>query len=128
VIYAPAMLELANKVPVRAFAHITGGGLPGNVPRCLPDGLRARLDARRWKAPPVFGWLQRAGNVPTDDMLRTFNCGLGMIVVVDKSDVGKVTGALVAAGETVREVGVIERAPTDEADCVVEHADSLWRS
>jgi phosphoribosylaminoimidazole (AIR) synthetase len=76
----------------------------------------------------VFVWLQRAGSVPTDDMLRTFNCGLGMVVVVDKSDVGRVTGALVAAGETVREVGVIERAPTDEADCVVEHADSLWRS
>jgi phosphoribosylformylglycinamidine cyclo-ligase len=98
------------------------------VPRCLPDGLRARLDARRWKAPPVFGWLARTGSVPTDDMLRTFNCGLGMIVVVGKGDVGKVTGALVAAGESVREVGVIERAPTSEADCVVENADSLWPS
>ena len=79
-------------------------------------------------SPPIFGWLQRAGNVPTDDMLRTFNCGLGMIVVVDKSDVGKVAGALVAAGEAVREVGVIERAPTAEADCLVDNADSLWRS
>src|SRR6185503_9490883 len=124
----PLLQAIRSTGAIKGLAHITGGGLPGNVPRCLPDGLRARLDAKRWKASPVFGWLQRAGNVPTDDMLRTFNCGLGMIVVVDKSDVGKVTGALVAAGETVREVGVIERAPTDEADCVVEHADSLWRS
>ena len=98
------------------------------MPRCLPDGLRARLDARRWKPPPCSAGCSATGNVPTDDMLRTFNCGLGMIVVVDTGDVGQVTGALVAAGETVREVGVIERAPTAEADCVVEHADSLWRS
>jgi len=124
----PLLQAIRGTNAIKGLAHITGGGLPGNVPRCLPDGLRARLDAKRWKAPPVFVWLQRAGSVPTDDMLRTFNCGLGMVVVVDKSDVGRVTGALVAAGETVREVGVIERAPTDEADCVVEHADSLWRS
>src|SRR3954469_16385129 len=124
----PLLQAIRSTGAIKGLAHITGGGLPGNVPRCLPDGLRARLDARRWKAPAVFGWLQRAGNVPTDDMLRTFNCGLGMIVVVDRGDVGRVTGALVAAGEVVREVGVIERAPTAEADCVVENADSLWRS
>ena len=124
----PLLQAIRGTGAIKGLAHITGGGLPGNVPRCLPDGLRARLDARRWKAPPVFGWLQRAGNVPTDDMLRTFNSGLGMVVVVGKVDVGKVTCALLAAGETVREVGVIERAPADEADCVVDNADSLWRS
>jgi phosphoribosylformylglycinamidine cyclo-ligase len=127
-IYVKSVLELMVKIDVKGLAHITGGGLPGNVPRCLPDGLRARLDAGRWKAPPVFGWLQRTGAVPSDDMLRTFNCGLGMIVVVDKADVGKVIGALVAAGEVAHEVGVIQRAPTSEADCVVDNADSLWRS
>jgi phosphoribosylformylglycinamidine cyclo-ligase len=126
-IYVKSLLQaIRSTSAIKGLAHITGGGLPGNVPRCLPDGLRARLDARRWKAPPVFGWLQRTGAVPTEDMLRTFNCGLGMIAVVDKSDVGKVTGALVAAGEVVREVGVIERAPTSEADCVVDNAESLW--
>jgi len=113
---------------LKGLAHITGGGLPGNVPRCLPDGLRARLDARRWTAPPVFGWLKEVGGVPTDDMLRTFNCGLGMIVVVAESDAGRVAKSLVDAGETVSEIGFIERAPTAEADCVVDHADSLWRS
>ena len=92
------------------------------------DGAVARLDARTWKAAPVFGWLQKVGGVPTDDMLRTFNCGLGMIVVVDKNDAPKVTKALTDTGETVSAVGVIERAPTEEADCIVEHADTLWRS
>ena len=113
---------------IKGLAHITGGGLPGNVPRCLPDGLRARLDARQWKPPAVFGWLRAEGNVPTDDMLRTFNCGLGMVVVVARANVEQVTRALADAGETVREVGIIEPAPTAEADCVVDHADSLWRS
>ena len=82
-IYVKPLLQAIRATgAIKGLAHITGGGLPGNVPRCLPDGLRARLDARRWTTPPVFGWLQRAGSVPTDDMLRTFNCGLGMIVVV----------------------------------------------
>jgi phosphoribosylformylglycinamidine cyclo-ligase len=113
---------------IKGLAHITGGGLPGNVPRCLPEGLRARLDARQWSVPPVFRWLREVGQVPTDDMLRTFNCGLGMIAVVAKDDATRVAMALTEAGETVREIGVVERAPTDEADCIVEHADSLWRS
>ncbi len=128
-IYVKSVLAATRSTgAIKGLAHITGGGLPGNVPRCLPDGLRARLDARQWMAPPVFGWLREVGNVPTDDMLRTFNCGLGMVAVVDKRDAGRVTGALIAAGEVVREVGVIEQAPSAEADCVVENADSLWRS
>jgi phosphoribosylformylglycinamidine cyclo-ligase len=114
---------------VKGLAHITGGGLPGNVPRCLPDGTRARLDARRWRAPPVFRWLREAGHVPTDDMLRTFNCGLGMIAVVAQKDASTVAKALTDAGESVHQVGVIEpAAPAAEADCVVDYAESLWRS
>ena len=72
--------------------------------------------------------LHQVGQVPTDDMLRTFNCGLGMIVVVAKDDAARVAHALTETGETVSEIGVIEKAPTDEADCVVEHAESLWQS
>jgi phosphoribosylformylglycinamidine cyclo-ligase len=128
-IYVKQLLSVIRATgAIKGLAHITGGGLPGNVPRCLPDGLRARLDARQWTAPPVFGWLRNVGDVPTDDMLRTFNCGLGMIVVVGKSDSARVAKALSDAGETVSEIGVIGRAPTAEADCVVEHADSLWRN
>jgi phosphoribosylformylglycinamidine cyclo-ligase len=124
----PLLAAIRGTQAIKGLAHITGGGLPGNVPRCLPDGLRARLDARQWKPPSVFGWLRAEGNVPTDDMLRTFNCGIGMVVVVARADVERVAHSLTAAGETVREVGVIEPAPTSEADCIVEHEDSLWRS
>jgi phosphoribosylformylglycinamidine cyclo-ligase len=124
----PLLAAIRGTGAIKGLAHITGGGLPGNVPRCLPDGLRARLDARQWKPPAVFGWLRAEGNVPADDMLRTFNCGLGMVVVVARAKVEQVTRFLADAGETVREVGVIEPAPTAEADCVVDHADSLWRS
>jgi phosphoribosylaminoimidazole synthetase len=124
----PLLSTIRATHALKGLAHITGGGLPGNVPRCLPAGLRARLDATRWAAPPVFGWLRDVGGVPTDDMLRTFNCGLGMVAVVGKDDAARVAEALRSAGETVSEIGAIERAPTDEADCVVEHPDSLWRS
>jgi len=124
----PLLAAIRGTGAIKGLAHITGGGLPGNVPRCLPDGLRARLDARRWTAPDVFSWLRATGNVPTDDMLRTFNCGLGMVVVVDAKDAARVTKALTDSGEAVQEVGIIEHAPTQEADCIVEHADNLWRS
>ncbi len=128
-IYVKPLLEAIRSTgAIKGLAHITGGGLIGNVPRCLPNGTRARLDARQWPAPPVFRWLRDVGHVPTDDMLRTFNCGLGMIVVVDKKNRPRVAKALVDAGETVFDVGIIERAPTEEADCIVAHADSLWRS
>ncbi|TAJ89346.1 phosphoribosylformylglycinamidine cyclo-ligase [Reyranella sp.] len=128
-IYVKQVLQAVRATgAIKGLAHITGGGLPGNVPRCLPDGLRARLDARRWTAPAVFRWLHDVGQVPTDDMLRTFNCGLGMIVVTAAADAERVAKALTEAGETVHQVGTIERAPTDEADCVVDHADTLWRS
>ena len=128
-IYVKQVLEAVRTTgAIKGLAHITGGGLPGNVPRCLPDGLRARLDARQWSAPSVFRWLHDVGQVPTDDMLRTFNCGLGMIAIVAKADAGRVAKALTDAGEAVHEVGIVEHAPTQEADCIVEHADGLWRS
>jgi len=113
---------------IKGLAHITGGGLPGNVPRCLPEGMRARLDARRWTAPAVFPWLRTLGLVPSDDMLQTFNCGIGMVAVVAGPDADRVAAAFTAQGETVMRIGEIERAPQAEPDCVVEHAETLWRS
>src|SRR6185312_17116842 len=99
----PLLSAIRATHALKGLAHITGGGLPGNVPRCLPAGLRARLDATRWAAPPVFGWLRDVGGVPTDDMLRTFNCGLGMVAVVGKDDTAHVAKALRSAGEIVSE-------------------------
>jgi phosphoribosylformylglycinamidine cyclo-ligase len=124
----PLLSAIRATGAIKGLAHITGGGLPGNVPRCLPGGMRARLDARRWSAPPVFRWLHEAGQVPTDDMLRTFNCGLGMIAVVASMDAARVAKVLTDAGESVHAVGTIESAPNDEADCVIDHAENLWRS
>lgn len=128
-IYVKSLLAAIRATSaVKGLAHITGGGLPGNVPRCLPDGVRARLDARLWPVSAVFRWLREMGQVPTDDMLRTFNCGLGMIVVVAPADTAKVTKVLEDGGERVHEVGIIELSPGSEADCVIDHAETLWRS
>jgi phosphoribosylformylglycinamidine cyclo-ligase len=98
VIYAPAMLELARKVPVRAFAHITGGGLPGNVNRVLPDRCDAVVQRGTWDEPRVFSIIQEAGAIPDDEMAAVFNLGLGMIAVVAPD-------AAEAAVDTVRSAG-----------------------
>lgn len=120
-IYVPALLALARAVPVRAMAHITGGGLPENLPRVLPDGVRARLDANSWQWPNVFRWLQDTGAVATDEMLRTFNCGVGMAVVVPETHAEQALEELAAAGEQAWSLGRIE-AGDDEARVVWEEA------
>ena len=107
-IYVPALLALHRAGLVMAAAHITGGGLPGNLPRVLPAGTRARLDAAGWQMPSVFKWLARAGDVSTGEMLRVFNCGIGMAVVVRDSAVAEATTLLQDHGETVHRIGVIE--------------------
>jgi phosphoribosylformylglycinamidine cyclo-ligase len=128
-IYVKPLLAAARETgAIKGLAHITGGGLIGNVPRVLPEGARARLDARLWTAAPVFQWLRSVGHVPVEDMLRTFNCGLGMIVVVAAAEAERVAAALAGQGENVCRIGTVEQAPTAEADCLVEHAESLWQS
>ena len=93
---------------IKALAHITGGGLSENLPRVLPDGLAAHIDLSAWTAPAVFGWLKRAGNLGDEEMLRTFNCGVGLILVVAAGEVDAVLAALKAAGEQPFVVGEIE--------------------
>ncbi|MBX3500304.1 MAG: phosphoribosylformylglycinamidine cyclo-ligase [Alphaproteobacteria bacterium] len=122
-----ALAAIRGTGAVKALAHITGGGLPGNVPRVLPDGMRVALDAARWRVPPVFRWLREVGNVPTSDMLDTFNCGIGMVVIVAPEDSARVRESFSEAGQESLEVGVVE-THDGEADCVVASADSLWRS
>jgi phosphoribosylformylglycinamidine cyclo-ligase len=118
-IYVKPVLKLLKAVPVKGLAHITGGGLTGNVPRILRKGLRANIRAKAWPRPEVFQWLQRTGDVAEDEMHRVFNCGIGMVVVVAPADVPRAMKALRASGETVYEIGAIEKGPGGEADCVV---------
>ena len=93
---------------VRALAHITGGGLPENLPRVLPDHLAAVVDLDAVPVPPVFRWLARIGDVPHDDVLRTFNCGIGMVVVAASDKAEEVEAALAASGPTPIRLGTLE--------------------
>jgi phosphoribosylformylglycinamidine cyclo-ligase len=92
---------------VKALAHITGGGFPDNIPRVLPKGLGVRIDLKRVPVLPVFKWLAQAGNVAEHEMLRTFNCGIGMIVVVDAAKADAVAAALTKHGESVTDLGEV---------------------
>eukprot|EP01037_Dinobryon_pediforme_P006290 gene6290-6362_t len=103
----PLLQVLRAGAPVKALAHITGGGFPDNIPRVLPDGCGAELDLNAIAVPPVFGWLAREGNVAQNEMLRTFNCGIGMVVVVAENDTAATLAALQEAGETAILLGRI---------------------
>ena len=107
-IYVKSVLALHRAGLLKAAAHITGGGLPGNLPRVLPKGTVAALDAAAWTLPPVFAWLARAGGVAPEEMLRVFNCGIGMCLVVAEADAAAATELLTQAGETVFRLGAIE--------------------
>jgi len=106
-IYVKPVLSLLPKVPVKGIAHITGGGLVENVPRVLPEGVAAHLDKSRWPRPAVFGWLQDNGQVPESEMHRTFNCGIGMVLVVAKADARTAIAHLEAEGVPAYEIGAI---------------------
>ena len=110
-IYVKPVLKLLESVSVKGLAHITGGGLIGNVPRILPEKTKAVIEKASWPRPTVFQWLQREGNVAEEEMYRVFNCGIGMVLVVAAADAKRAAELLRAAGETVYEIGVIEKAP-----------------
>ncbi len=90
---------------VKGLAHITGSGIPGNVPRVLPDTVDAAIDLSAWRLPPVFDWLRKQGNIPEAEMLSTFNCGLGLVAVADQQDAQKVIAAFGEAGEQAFVIG-----------------------
>lgn len=98
---------------VKGFAHITGGGFPDNIPRVLPKGLGTRIDLARINVPPVFKWLASEGGVAEHEMLRTFNCGIGMIVIAAPQDAAKVTEAFVKAGEKTVALGEVVRVASE---------------
>ncbi len=106
-IYVKALLALVRAMPVHALAHITGGGLTDNIPRVLPEGLEAVLEPRNWQRDPVFDWLQKAGRIESAEMYRTFNCGLGMVVIVPPEHAAAAVKFLAARGETATIVGEV---------------------
>jgi phosphoribosylformylglycinamidine cyclo-ligase len=107
-IYVKPLLALLQQVEVRSLCHITGGGLPENLPRMLPDGSVARIDTTSWHWPPVFRWLQEHGNVETFEMYRTFNCGVGMVACVPADQVDACLSLLDAHGEQAWVLGNVE--------------------
>ncbi len=116
-IYVKPLLALMNthRGMVKGMAHITGGGLTENIPRVLPDNVTADIDANSWDAPSVFAWLQHHGQVDDQEMARTFNCGIGMVVIVAKEHADTATQFLRDAGETVFHIGEIRvRAPGEK--------------
>jgi len=108
-IYVKSLLALIRTVPVHGLAHITGGGITGNLPRAIPDGLEALISAQAWNRAPVFDWLQQAGNIAAEEMYRTFNCGIGMTVTVAAEHVDAALASLKASGETAAVIGEIRR-------------------
>jgi phosphoribosylformylglycinamidine cyclo-ligase len=118
-IYVRPVLKLHRAGLLRAAAHITGGGLPGNLPRVLPEGIAAILDTAAWTPLRVFGWLARAGGVAAAEMLRVFNCGIGMALIVDDAD--RASALLAAEGETVFRIGRLEAAAGPAAVRIETH-------
>lgn len=112
----------AKERNIKALAHITGGGLVDNVPRVLPDTLQAEIDGGSWQLPAVFQWLMKTGGVPVADLIRTFNCGIGMIAVVAPEAEARVARVLTEHGERVQRIGRIVRRPRDGEGCVVKNA------
>ena len=122
-IYVKTLLPLVRAGRIRAMAHITGGGLLENVPRVLPDGLHARIDANAWPQPRLMAFLQAQGNIEPEEMARTFNCGIGMAAIVAEEQASGVSKALEEQGEGVFAIGRIEEGPKG---CTVAGAAGSW--
>jgi len=118
-IYVKPMLAVLRELPVKGMAHITGGGLTGNVPRILPDNVRAEIAQSAWQLPELFQWLQKEGAVTDSEMQRVFNCGIGLVVVVAREDVNRALRILRDAGEPAVVIGAIKPRADGEAATVI---------
>jgi phosphoribosylformylglycinamidine cyclo-ligase len=124
-IYVRSLLPLVQQGVIKGLAHITGGGLLENIPRVLPQGCHAVVDTGCWQLPFIFSQLQNGGRIAPAEMARTFNCGIGMVVILDEDQARHVTSALEGAGETVFEIGRIEAGPRG---CTVRGRGGTWNS
>jgi len=126
-VYVKSCIKLVRAGHAKALAHITGGGLVDNVPRVLPDGAQVQIDAKLWNLPPVFAWLARAGKVSAAEMVRVFNCGVGMVMIVDPAHKDAALKLAREHGETAFEIGIVADKPSADAPgCVVSNLDS-WK-
>lgn len=122
--YVRSCLAAIKAGGVHALAHITGGGLPENLPRVLPQGTIARIDGASWRAPAVFNWLKDAGGIATPEMYRTFNCGIGMICVAAPDSVDTLISIMSEHGETAQIIGQIEDADGDSHRVIIENQEA----
>jgi len=122
-IYVRSLLPVVRSGKVAALAHITGGGLLENIPRVLPDHLHAEVDADNWGQPRLMAFLQAQGNIEPEEMARTFNCGIGMAIVLAEADAADVEAALTESGETVTRIG---RIVSGERGCTVTGSAGTW--
>ncbi|MDX9740551.1 MAG: phosphoribosylformylglycinamidine cyclo-ligase [Gammaproteobacteria bacterium] len=118
-IYVKSVLEVKQHVDLCAVAHITGGGLLENLPRVLPAETKAIIDSASWPLPEIFAWLQAEGKVEANEMYRTFNCGIGMVLLVPPADATRALEILAAAGETAHIIGEVQARGAEEADVVI---------
>ena len=122
-IYVKSLLPLMQSGRIKALAHITGGGLLENIPRVLPDGLHAHVDAASWDQPRLMAFLQAQGNIEPEEMARTFNCGMGMVLAVSPDQAESISTDLDAAGEKVHRIGEIR---TGTKGCSVSGSRGIW--
>jgi len=113
-IYVKALLDMLNKLPVHGLAHITGGGLTENLPRVMPESTVATIDANSWEMPEVFNWLQHNGNITNEEMWRTFNCGIGMVVILPEADAGAAVDMMKQHDIQAWKIGQIESGSNQE--------------
>ena len=126
-IYISSVLPLVKKGLIKGLAHITGGGLTENIPRTLPDNKAASVDLSTWSLPPVFAWLHQAGQLKHEEMLRVFNNGIGMVLIVEQNKTEEIMTELSKSGETVHLIGsVIERDPTLAPQVLYTNNESLF--
>jgi phosphoribosylformylglycinamidine cyclo-ligase len=126
-IYVKPVLQAVRAGTVKALAHITGGGLIDNIPRVLPDGLGVTLNAANWPLLPVFRWLADTGSIDALELARTFNCGIGMVVVTSPNRADEAERILREAGETVYRIGEVQPAIGDVERVVIDGAHAAWR-
>jgi phosphoribosylformylglycinamidine cyclo-ligase len=127
-LYVKSCLAAIKGGGIRALAHITGGGLTENIPRVLPDGLAVELDTATWTVLPEFKWLAKTGNVAPEEMFRTFNCGLGMVVVVDPTVAETATKIFKDHGETVFVIGQVTKQADGAEQVKIQNVSQPWQN